>query len=154
MLHFCPDCVGAGLRSIVTVTPGHSVAIVVSNEYGSILTALALQQDLWALRTPETEAVAQWFWDNQPTGDTSPLGSGVTLFNGDGKPESDLLSILDEVVLHHGSRSQAAPLDAITVYGAELTDASREAFRSLGFSHFDQHPGIFVASRSPSFGVS
>ena len=129
------------------------VAIVVSDEFASSsnLSAIALTRHLWALRTPETEAAADWIRWVQQEGGVDPLRSGVTLFAGDGEPESDLLSILDEVELHHGALSGGSPLGEITVYGAELTDDVREAFGSLGFLSFEDMPRGrgFVAYRKP-----
>jgi hypothetical protein len=129
----------------------HSVAIVVSEEFtvSSTLTPIAITRHAWVLHTQEAEEIAQWFWNEKPTGDGDPLESGVTLFRGDGEPESDLLSVLDDVELHHGALSHDPPVGEIVVYGTALTDAVRDAFVSLGFSSFEQMPDIrgFVAYR-------
>jgi hypothetical protein len=72
----------------------------------------------------------------------------MTLFKGGGDPEDDLVSILDEVDLHHGiSGDHVPPMSAIRVLGTGPTDAVREALDSLGFTRFVTTPGGFIVDR-------
>lgn len=124
------------------------VVIVVSGEFASRLDDLASSSHVWALRTSATEEVAHRIWANHPPQETDPLTAGLTLFKGEGDPEGDLLSILDEVELHHGiSGGHVPPVDAVRVFGAGPMDAVCDAFDSLGFARLVPAPEGFVACR-------
>jgi hypothetical protein len=116
------------------------VAIVVSSEAAPSVARLARECPVWAVRTPETESVARH---------ARRGGADVTLFAAGAEPESSLLSIIDEVELHHGALSHPdAPVGVIQVVGTSATDAIRDMFQSLGFTRLDSAPGGFVACRS------
>jgi hypothetical protein len=74
--------------------------------------------------------------------------AGLTLFKGEGDPESDLLSVLDKIDLHHGrSGGHVPPMSVIRVLGIGPTDAVREALGSLGFTRLVSIPDGFIAYR-------
>jgi hypothetical protein len=122
------------------------VIVVVSSEFAPKLDEFALSSPVWAVRTAATEEAARRIWEEHPPQGTDQLTSGLTLFKGEGNPEDDLLSILDEVELHHGmTGGHIPPMIAVRVFGTELTDAVREAFSSLGFTRFTPSSDGFVA---------
>ena len=124
----------------------HQVTIIVTDEFASRLDSLASCGHVWALRTSASGEAARRIWGKHPPQETDPLTAGLTLFNGEGDPENDLLSILDEVELHHGIAGGHIPsMIAVRVFGTELTDAVREAFSSLGFTRFTPSSDGFVA---------
>lgn len=126
----------------------HEVIVVVSGKFESKLYELGRSSHVWAVRTPATEYMARQIWAEPLQHDDDPLTAGVTLFKGKGNPESDLLSILDEVELHHGiSGGHVPPMGAMRVVGTEPTDLVREVLGSLGFSRFERRPDGFVACR-------
>ncbi len=130
--------------------PGHRIAIVLSDEFASTLNEIAITRHVWALRTPKTEPIAQRIWSARPAVETDPLESGITVFNGMGSPERDLLSVVDDVELHHGALSHDPPVSIIEVFGASATDAVRQAFDSLGFSRVEDSRNGFAAYRPPA----
>jgi|ERR1700722_552466 len=79
------------------------VIVVVSSEFFPKLDELALSSHVWAVRTAPTEEAARRIWENDPPQEAHTLTSGLTLFKGEGDPADDLLSVLDEIDLHHGS---------------------------------------------------
>jgi hypothetical protein len=92
------------------------VVIVLSNEFAAKLNDLAMSSHVWVVRTAATEEVAHRIWEEWPPQETDPLIAGLTLFKGEGDHEGDLLSILDEVELHHGlSGGHVPPMDAVRV---------------------------------------
>lgn len=117
----------------------HKVAVVVSADAAASLATLARRCPVWVIGMPETEATAQ---------DARRLGGDVTVFSADVDPEASLLSIIDEVELHHGAESYDPTVSVIEVLGTSPTDAIRERFRSLGFSQLDPAPNGFVARRT------
>jgi hypothetical protein len=122
------------------------VVIVLSNEFAAKLSDLAMSSHVWAVRTAATEEAARRIWEEHPPQGTDPLTSGLTLFKGEGDPADDLLSILDEVELHHGiAGGHFPPMSAVRVFGTEPTDAVREAFSPLGFTRFTLSSDGFVA---------
>jgi len=122
------------------------VVVVVSGEFAPKLDELALSSPVWAVRTAATEEAAQRIWEKYPPQETDQLTSGLTLFKGEGDPADDLVSILDEVELHHGiAGGHIPPMTAVRVFGTGLTDAVREVFSSLGFTRFTPSSDGFVA---------
>jgi hypothetical protein len=135
------------------VTTGHELIIVLAGESAPELDELALSSPVWVVRTAATEEAARRIWEEHPPQETDPLTAGLTLFNGEGDPENDLLSILDEVELHHGiSGGHVPPMSAIRVLGIGPTDAVREALASLGFTRLVSDPDGFVAYRDGDDG--
>lgn len=80
----------------VRLSVERQVIIVVSSEFAPKLDELALSSPVWAVQTAATEEVARRIWEEHPSQGTDQLTSGLTLFQGEGDPEDDLLSILDE----------------------------------------------------------
>jgi hypothetical protein len=135
------------------MSSGPQVTIIVTDEFVSRLDALASCGHVWVLRTPATEEAAQRIWEEHPPQMTDTLTSGMTLFKGEGDPEDDLLSVLDEIDLHHGSSGgHIPPMSAIRVLGTAPTDAVRDALGSLGFARLVSAPDGFVAHRKGNVG--
>jgi hypothetical protein len=127
-------------------TTERQVVVVVSSEFAPQLDELALSSHVWAVQTAATEEAARRIWEAHPPQESDPLTAGLTLFKGEGDPEGDLISILDEVELHHGIVGvHIPPMIAVRVFGAGLTDAVREAFSQLGFTLFTPCSDGFVA---------
>ncbi len=82
------------------------------------------------------EEVAQALWRGEHDDPAAPR-KDVTLFNGTGESpdsDSDFLSIIDDVELHHGEDSYPdSPLNVIEVIGTPLADAVRDSLAALGF---------------------
>lgn len=122
------------------------VIIVLSSEFAPRLDELALSNPVWAVRTAATEEAARRIWEKHPPQEADQLTSGLTLFKGEGDSADDLLSVLDEIDLHHGSSGgHVLPEGAIRVLGTGPTDAVREALGSLGFIRLVETPDGFVA---------
>ena len=121
---------------------------MLSSEFAPKLDELAPSSHVWAVRTAATEEAARRIWEKHPPQETDQLTSGLTLFKGEGESEDDLLWILDEVDLHHGSSGgHVPPMSAVKVLGAGPTDAAREAFDALGFTRLVSTPDGFAAYR-------
>lgn len=127
------------------MTTKHEVVIVLASEFAPKLNELTLSGHVWAVQTTVTEEAARRIWEKHPPQETDTLTSGLALFKGVGNPEDDLLSILDEVELHHGMAGGRIPPMILRVFGAELTVTVREAFSSLGFTCFTPSSGGFIA---------
>lgn len=123
---------------------GQEVVLVLSDEFASRLGDLAHRQHVWARKTPATEQIAESLW-SQPRSASDVTAAGITLFSGTGRPEDDLLSILDMIELHHGIASSGSPAVSLRVLGLKPTDAVRDAMGSLGFTGLEPIAGGFVA---------
>jgi hypothetical protein len=122
------------------------VVILLSGELAPRMHDLALGHQVWAPRTPDTEEVAQRFWAEYPPLDAEPGSGGITLFAGQGDPESDFLSIFDEVELHYGIASAERPaVTVLRVLGIAASDSIREALRVQGFTAIKSRPDGFLA---------
>jgi hypothetical protein len=130
------------------MNPGQQVTIMVSDEFISVLYKLSPYDHVWAVRTAATEETARRIREEHPPQETNSLTFGLTLFKGEGDPEDDLLSILDEVELYHGvSGGHIPPMSAVRVFGIVPTDAIREALGSFGFTRPVSTSDGFVADR-------
>ena len=124
------------------IDDGLEVIIVLSDECAPSLAGFAAKHQTWALRTAETERVAQEFWKEHPPLDAEAGPGGLTLFTGEGDPERDLLSILDDVELHHGLAASGPPAaSALRVWGVEASETVRDALGALGFTRIESRPG-------------
>lgn len=121
------------------------VAIIVADEFVPQIAELARTCHVWAVRTRDSEKVAQRFWNERPTGTGQWAATGVTLFEGTGDAERDLLLVIDTVELHHGMATSTPTANTIRVFGVSPTDAIRKAFASLGFSDIVTVPHGFIA---------
>lgn len=107
---------------------------------------LAGKHQLWALRTRDTEKIAQQFWKEPPPLDAETGSGGITLFMGEGEPERDLLSILDDIELHHGLASSERPaVSVLRVLGAPASETIRDTLYTQGFTRIESRPDGFVA---------
>lgn len=122
------------------------VIILLSDEFAPRMSDLALGHQVWAPRTADMEQVAQQFWAEHPPLDAKSGPGGITLFVGQGDPEGDLLSILNEVELHHGIASAERPaFTVLRVLGTAASDAIRDTLRAEGFTGIESGPDGFLA---------
>lgn len=121
------------------------VVVVARSRSSDEIESLAGDQHVWAIRTPEHEAVAERIWASNPV---PRLEAGITLFNGgDGTPEDAVVSILSTVDEHHGVYSHDPPLSVIEVIGAAVTPDVRIALEAYDFARFEEYTEGFVAYR-------
>jgi len=114
------------------------VVIVLSDEFAPNMPDLARAHQIWALRTADTEKVAQQFWKEHPPLDAEPGSGGITLFKGEGDPEKDFLLIFDDVELHHGIASSERPaVTVLRVLGTHASATIRGALRAQGFTDIE-----------------
>jgi hypothetical protein len=121
------------------------VIIALSDRLAPRIPELALGHQVWALRTADTEEVAQLFWAERPPLGTAGTG-GITLFTGEGELEKDFVGILDSVELHHGIASSERPaVNVLRVLGASASETVREVLCAQGFVCIESKPDGFVA---------
>jgi hypothetical protein len=124
------------------------VIILLSDEFAPRMPDLALRHQIWALRTVASEDVAHRFWsEHTPLDAETGSGSGgITLFTGEGDPERDFLSILDDVELHHGIASSERPaVSVLRVLGTPASETIRDALYAQGFTRIKSRPDGFLA---------
>jgi hypothetical protein len=114
------------------------VAIIVSPEAEPHLSRYASDRPVWVIRTPRTERSAAQLRE---------AGHDVTDFVSDDDPEAALLSIVDEVSVHHDSASGGS-LVGLDVVGTPASDRVRERLESLGFWRLEATDEGFVADRA------
>lgn len=124
---------------------GEEVVIMVSEAFEPVLAEQAHSHHVWAVRTPEAERIARAIWADQSPGE-STNATGITLFAATGDPETDLLSIIDTVELHHGLAAGKPPANVFRVLGVQLTDAIRDTLCSVGFSRLVSTQEGFTAT--------
>jgi hypothetical protein len=122
------------LEPAALVTFDHKMAV----EHRALL-------NVWALRMPEYERVAQERWSTAP-GDV--LDSGITLFNGSGlSPEAELVEIFATIEEHHGEYSHTPALSEIEVFGAQPTSEVLAELNACGFDDISPSQRGFTARR-------
>lgn len=123
--------------------------IVVDADLAPEIESLASTSAVWAVRAPQTEAVARRVWGAAPPKAPRQAQDGsLTLFSPDGPPAESVLSILDTVELHHGEHGQSPPVSVIEVFGTTATAAIEQALAMLGFAEVDSSAHGFSAHRT------
>jgi hypothetical protein len=120
------------------------VVVVLSDEFACRLDDLSRHRHVWARKTAATEKIAHDLWV-RPRSDENDPDAGLTLFSGTGRPEDDLLAIIDTVELHHGLASSGSQAVSLRVLGVEPSDAIRKAIGTLGFTRVEPTEGGFIA---------
>jgi hypothetical protein len=118
------------------------VYLIVAPDYGERLTGLPPGERAWVADTPANKAVIQRMWSQKREGITSfQIAPAAT-------PEEWLISVLDEVELHHGEYSQSPPYSALQVAGTRLSLRLRAELESYGFKQFEDAPDGFLAHKT------
>lgn len=118
------------------------VHLIVAPEYGERLTALPPGEPAWVADTPSNKLVIQRMWSQEWKGITSFQVAPTAT------PEDWLLSVLDEVELHHGEYSQSPPYSTLQVVGTGLSRRLRTELESYGFKQFKEAPDGFLAHKA------
>ncbi len=117
------------------------VHLIVAPEYGERLTGLPLGEPAWVADTTSNKSVIQRMWSQKWEGITSfQVAPSAT-------PEDWLISVLDEVELHHGELSQSPAYSALQVVGTTLSRRLRTELESYGFNQFEDAPDGFLAHK-------
>jgi hypothetical protein len=114
--------------------------LILSEEFISRLDELAQSSYVWAIRTPATEAAAVRIWHEVRKTDRD---AGVTLFDSADDDVNGLLSLVAEVVLHHGEASSQS-VSEIEVLGTTANDQVRRQLATAGFSRVSKTTDGFV----------
>jgi hypothetical protein len=116
-----------GLEPATATSRKRRAVLVLSEESASRLDELAQSAYVWAIRTPATEAAAARIWHEVRKTDRDAC---ITLFDSAG--DDGLLSLVAEIVLHHGEASSQA-VSEIEVLGATANDRVRRELATAGF---------------------
>jgi hypothetical protein len=117
------------------------VHVIVAPDYGEHLAGLPPSEPAWVADTPANKPVIERMWAQK--------WPALTSFRVDlgASSENWLVSILDEVELHHGEYSQSRPYSELCVTGAGLSAELREELESYGFKRFEVMPDGFLANK-------
>jgi hypothetical protein len=117
------------------------VRVIVTPDFGERLRSLPVDEPIWVADTPVNNPVIKQIWAERK--------SGITSFRIDEKtnPDDWLLSVLDEIDLHHGEHSQFPPYGSLCVSGTSLSAELRGELESYGFNAFDITSDGFVANK-------
>src|SRR6266853_45312 len=107
------------------------VHLIVAPDYGESLTSLPPGEPAWVADTPTNKPIIQRMWSENLV--------GITSFRAvpNATPEEWLLSIIDQIELHHGEHSQSPPYSALRVIGTALSERLRTELDSYGFVQFE-----------------
>ena len=117
------------------------VHVIVAPNYGERLESLPPGEPAWVADTPVNKPVIERMWAQK--------WPGITSFSVDLKVGSEkwLVSVLDQVELHHGEYSQPEPYSELYVTGAGLSSDLRKELESYGFKQFEDRPDGFLANK-------
>src|SRR5690349_11965246 len=106
------------------------VRVIVIPDFGERLRSLPVDEPIWVAETPVNKPVIKQMWAERI--------SGITSFRVDEKtnPDDWLVSILDEIELHHGEHSQSPPYTKLSVSGTGLSGELRGELEGYGFNAF------------------
>jgi hypothetical protein len=117
------------------------VHVIVAPDFGEKLASLPANEPSWVADTPSNKPVVERMWAQKL--------AGITSFRIDEKARTGdwLISILDEVELHHGEYSQSQPYSELYVYGVSLSGELRKELECYGFNEFQATDYGFVAHK-------
>jgi hypothetical protein len=117
------------------------VHVSVASDFGERLRSLPVDEPIWVADTRVNNPVIKEI--------RAERKSGITSFRIDEKtnPDDWLVSILDEIDLHHGEHSRFPPYKSLCVSGTELSAELRGELESYGFNAFDITSDGFVANK-------
>ena len=117
------------------------VHVIVAPDYGERLAGLPPNEPVWVADTTVNKPVIERL--------RAQKRLGVTSFRVDleASTEDWLISILDEVELHHGEFSQSKPYAELSVTGTDLSAELRRELESHGFKQFKDVPDGFLANK-------
>jgi hypothetical protein len=117
------------------------VHVIVAPNYGARLEGLPRGEPAWVADTPVNKPIIERMWAQK--------WPGITSFSVDLRAGSEnwLVSILDQVELHHGEYSQLQPYSELYVTGAGLSSDLRKELESCGFKQFEDMPDGFFANK-------
>ncbi len=98
---------------------------------------------MWAARTSRSKALAERLGAEEGGDDSA--GFTIFDFDGDGDIEDQLLDVIHEVELHHGSPGGHPPLVQLDVYGTGLTESLTSTLERFGLASVQVTPFGFSA---------
>ena len=115
--------------------------VIVAPDFGEKLASLPVNEPSWIADTPANKPVVERMWAQKLP--------GITSFRIDEKTGTGdwLVSILDQIELHHGEYSQSPPYSVLCVYGASLSCELRKELECYGFTEFEATDYGFVGHK-------
>ena len=123
-----------------------TVRVVVDPNFGERLAALPSGDPVWVIDSPLNTPVAHRLWRERPAVDHR---TGITTFRSGASesPESELLSQLQTIDLHHGEYSADPPYLVLEVFGCSPSELVCAELSEIGFSIQSTTAEGFVATR-------
>jgi hypothetical protein len=116
-----------------------SVALVLSEDAGSLLHSLASRVPVWVVGSPSNTLLARDIWS---LAQNNPQVSVTTFVPGEPfSPLERAVSLIDTIEEHHPG------LRHFEVFGLDLSTPAKAAFAAAGFGQFSSISGGFCASR-------
>ena len=120
-----------------------NIVVVADSSFGRRLMMLPTVHPMWIV---ESEMNWPWIrarWDDDKG--NIPVSLAVTSFTRlpEEAPETSFVRILETVDEHH----ELPPWKMIEVYGVTLTEFVKDRLLEYGVSSFDEHEGMFLATR-------
>jgi hypothetical protein len=125
-------------------SPG-TVSVVVDCCFGERLVELVSSGNpLWVLDTADNRLFLE---DLRPPNEPPRAQGGVTTFTASSteSPEQAFIRILPAVDMHHNDLAGDPPYSAVEVFGAQATEAVREALRDFDLSIVEEADSHFRA---------
>ncbi len=124
----------------------YRVFVVLDQDYGEGLSALAQTGPVWIVDTPLNRAAAQKIWAASPDG-THLDGVTTFKFGVDSSPEDILIDELETIDLHHGVYSANPPYTVIEAIGTAISGKIKDKLSKFGFNQFETTSRGFRAVR-------
>lgn len=124
----------------------YKIIVVLDREFGEKISELPHGVPIWIIDSGVNRELIKRFWKDHP--DESHL-TGRTIFNGavDSSTEDILVSLLDQINLHHGVHSADPPFTVIEVIGASPNESTKVELATYGFEEISLTAGGFSTSR-------
>jgi hypothetical protein len=125
----------------------YTVHIVIAPNYGKRLRDLPKGEPAWILDTPINRQACQGN-SSEDTPNSHLVGYTLFKYSTEDSPEEMLLSLLENIELHHGELSHAPPYSILNVIGVKWSGNIATRLAEFGFTTHKETAEGFIIKRA------
>lgn len=132
----------------------YKVYVVVDRGFDEKSTQIPVGTGAWMSDTPTNRLAAQRLREAGHRGQDHLTGITMFTLGNHTSPEDDLISIMQQIEIHHGRWSADPPYTELEVIGTPLTDRIKAVLSQYGFNEFHTTASGFRSGRPLSAALS
>lgn len=136
------------------ISTPYKVYLVVDRDFDEKSTQIPVGTGVWMSDTINNRLAAERIRGTGHRGESHLTGISMFTMRRDASPEDDLISIMQQVEIHHGRWSADPPYTELEVIGTPLTDRIKAVLSQYGFNEFHTTASGFRSGRALSAALS